>query len=80
MKNGPSPHCPAGGARYTRALTFNFVIEAEPGAAVRDVLSSLAWRRCRPLSSQPSLVTGTEPVDPSTYVTFFRPFESETAG
>ena len=59
----------AAGRRATRAFTF--VVEAE-----RQFVTSLAWRRCRPLCLISPLVTGTdsEPVDPSTYVTFFRPW------
>jgi hypothetical protein len=57
-----------GPARYARIY---FVVEAE-----RQFVTSLAWRRCRPLCLISPLVTGTdsEPVDPSTYVTFFRPW------
>ena len=42
------------------------------GAAVRDVFSLLEEVPAPSLISP--LVTGTAPVDPSTYVTFFRPF------
>ena len=55
-----------GPARYARIL----LLCHRGGAAVRDVFS---FEEVTPSFISP-LVTGTEPVDPSTYVTFFRPF------
>ena len=55
-----------GPARYARIL----LLCHRGGAAVRDVFS---LEEVTPSFISP-LVTGTEPVDPSTYVTFFRPF------
>ena len=48
------------------------------GAAVRDVFSLLEEVPAPSLISP--LVTGTEPVDPSTYATFFRPWTQALAG
>ena len=55
-----------GPARYARIL----LLCHRGGAAVRDVFS---LEEVPPSLISP-LVTGTEPVDPSTYVTFFRPW------
>lgn len=61
---------PAAGQRATRALTLPSGAGHRGGAAVRDVFS---LEEVPPSLISP-LVTGTEPVDPSTYVTFFRPW------